>query len=162
MKSFPVLLALAVPALLLASCGGHEAYHFPSSAHQPQTITLVDTRTGESVWSQEVPVGKQLNMRFMRRGDIADGQGWDEMRWSISDVGRDQSGTPSTMRVPPPSERRIETHVRTTPESRPEPPTPAPVPVMAAPAPAPKPAPARPARSTSGLVMPDPKQPAPK
>ncbi len=165
MKTAATVLALAAMPVILGCCGGHETYHYKSTTHMPQTVTLVNTRTGESVWSQEIPVGKQLNVRFMRRHDLADSQGWDELRWSLSDLGRDQGGISSSMRVPPPSERRIETLVRGTPESRPEPPAPmpeaapmaAPMPTPAAKAPAPK---AKP--KTEGVVLPDPKQPAPR
>lgn len=167
MKTALKMLALASLPVVLSCCVGHEVYHFKSTTHQPQSVTIVNTQTGESVWSQEIPVGKQLNVRFMRRHDTADSQGYDELRWSLSDLGSDLGGTSSSMRVPPPSERRIETHVRNTPELRPEAPAPmpeaapmaAPMPAAAptAKAPAPKPRP-----KAQGVVMPDPKQPAPR
>lgn len=161
MKTFASVAAL-FSAATLVGCAGHETYHFVSTASMPQTVTLRNFQTGENVWSQEIPVGKQLNVSFLRRADIADSQGWDEMRWSVSDIGRDHGGNSSTIRVPPPSERRLDVHDRSTPEARPTLATQPAEPTLGAPpppAPAPKPKPTKP---PEGVVMPDPKQESPK
>ncbi|CAG0965590.1 hypothetical protein PHYC_00965 [Phycisphaerales bacterium] len=161
MKTVATLVAM-LTATTLVGCAEHEAYHFVSTASMPQTVTLRNYQSGENIWSQEIPVGKQLNVAFLRRADIADSQGWDEMRWSISDIGRNHGGVSSTIKVPPPSERRFDLHDRSTPEARPQLATPAPEPALGAPTPATatKPKPAK--KPPEGVVMPDPKQAAPK
>jgi hypothetical protein len=158
--------ALLAPALL-AGCSVHEAMHYKSTTHMPQTVTLIDTRTGESVWSCEVPVGKQLNLSFARPNRSAESDGYDEMRWAIASIGDDFGGSPSVIRVPPPSHRRLEGTLRQGPEARPagEPrPSAAAPATQPAPTPAPAPAEAPKARKKApeGIALPDPKQPAPR
>jgi hypothetical protein len=138
----------------LAGCRTQESYSYVSTTHLPQTVTLLNTRTGESIWSQEIPVGRQLNITFVNRPDRADSQGWDEMRWSLTDIGNGLGGQTSTIRVPPPSERRLDVTVRDFPEERPQA-----APVTGAPSPAPTP---RPRRQPEGIVPPNPKQPSPR
>lgn len=157
----PLRLCFLVLLSGLVGCRSPESYSYVSTAHIPQTVTLLDTRTGESVWSQEIPVGRQLNITFLVRHDTADSQGWDEMRWSITEIGQQHSGRTSVIRVPPPSERRLDVTMRDIPEDRPEggpaPVAGAPVPRPAPPAPAP-----RPRKQPEGIVPPDPKQPSPR
>lgn len=167
MKSV-ALISAALAVVFLGGCASPETYRFRSTTNLPQSVTLLDTRTGESVWSQEVPVGRQLNVSFRRNPNTADSQGWDELRWSISDIGASLTGNSSTIMVPPPSERRLEVDFRPTPETRPPggsrfpegtgsttmPAQPLPPQGEAPPSVKPKPA--------EGLVLPDPKQPAPR
>jgi len=156
-------LALFAAALALSGCASrYEKYTYKSVAGQPQTVSIEDWTTGETVWSYEVPVGRQLNIRFLRKADVADSDGWDEMRWNVGAIGESNDGKASTMRVPPPSQRRVRNSIRETPEARLDSFTAAPVdPVAGSTAPAPAPA-SKPAAVPEGVVLPDPKQPPPK
>ncbi len=160
--AFRPVAALLLGALALGGCNsGHESYQFPSSTHMPQTVTLSNTRTGERLWSQEVPAGSQLNLVFVRAPGVAEEQNYDEMRWSITPIGRSPGNALSTtptsrssmMRVPPPSERRLDVQVREGPEDRP-----GAVGFVAPPA---QPTTGAPSQAPT-IVPPDPKQPAPK
>lgn len=42
----------------------HDTFTYFSEAHTPVTVTVVDTRTKEAIFVNEVPVGKQLVIRF--------------------------------------------------------------------------------------------------
>ena len=44
---------------------------YVSTSWSPKTVTLIDTRTGESMWSVDIPVGQQLVIDFNAetRGD---------------------------------------------------------------------------------------------
>jgi hypothetical protein len=161
-----VLTAACVLAML-GGCNVHEQYHYVSSVHVPQTVTLENHSTGEKLWSYEVPVGRQLNVRFMRPRRSAEIDVYDEMRWSESALGDDNGGRPSVMRVPPASQRRLRVDIRPGPEAPANrtASTPAPAPaITAAPVPsAAAPQPASPkSRAPEGIALPDPKQSAPR
>ncbi|MDX2131160.1 MAG: hypothetical protein SFY69_03795 [Planctomycetota bacterium] len=181
LASLTTLASLAAAALVGGCRSGSETYVFPSTPHTPQTVTLVNTRTGERLWSQEIPAGSQLNMTFVRSYQSAEGDGYDELRWSLTPLGRpvgnaftnSASSRTSSMRVPPPSERRLDVDVRPGPEDRPartawttpaaESVSTTPPPPNTAPAAPTAPAsPPAPSRTPEGIVLPDPKQPAPK
>ncbi len=66
--------AFAAAALLLGGCksayypGGNfrsaNTFTYLSTSSAPKTITLLDTRSGEEIWSVDVPVGHQLTLSF--------------------------------------------------------------------------------------------------
>ncbi|MFA6046730.1 MAG: hypothetical protein WC718_17230 [Phycisphaerales bacterium] len=188
MRPLALLAAALGSALLLPGCS-HERYSYASTAHVPLSIAMKNTTTGETVWSYDVPVGQQLNLTFQRDADLADAQGYDDMVWTVCDLGKVDKGRTNTLRVPPPSERRLEMSVRSTNEPRlaapveserananaaypptgpglfprTAPPTPdaAPGNAPAAPASAPTAKPKTPPQ-TPAIALPDPKQQAPK
>lgn len=108
---------VALGSLALPGCS-QERYSYASTVHMPLTVTMKNTSTGETIWSYDVPVGQQLNVIFQRDADLADSQGYDDMVWTVSDIGKSDSGHPSTLRVPPPSERRLDLTVRSGNEPR--------------------------------------------
>lgn len=108
---------VGLAALALPGCF-HEKYSYASTVHMPLTVTMKNTSTGETIWSYDVPVGQQLNVTFQRDADLADSQGYDDMVWTVSDIGKSDAGRPSTLRVPPPSERRLDLTVRSGNEPR--------------------------------------------
>jgi len=154
---------------MLGGCHAYEHHHFRSTATVPQSVTMIDLGTGEQIWSAEVPVGKQLNMLFMRSPRSAERDGWDELRWSFAAIGDDNGGRMSVVRVPPPTQRRIETEVRKGPELRDASAISPGGPALAAPAAraepkaadAPKAEP-KARKAPEGIALPDPKQAAPK
>lgn len=124
------ILALALTALSpLSGCnpyrqGGSgqsaDTYTYISDAHTPKTVSLIDTRTGETVWSYEVPVGRQLTMRFYKNYQSAkDPNNPDTMRWEEFEAGTYYGGLHNTMNVPPQAARRIDFTLRNAPEHKP-------------------------------------------
>src|SRR5262245_2182097 len=113
-----IMAAAGVVALGLAVLGGcEEKYTYRSGPHVPQTVTLVNTSTGERIWSYDVPVGQELTMHFVHGPDRATELGYDEMTWTVGPAG--QAMTPpvkSRMKVPPPNSRRVDVAVRPRPE----------------------------------------------
>lgn len=122
------LAALALCAGLLGGCytegGGQmsmDRFTYVSTPSQPKTITLVDTRTFESIWSIDVPVGQQVALQFMknpknREGIPPDPYRPDLMRWSLMkayDMGGDLD---NSIAVPPSYSRRLEMKLRPSPE----------------------------------------------
>ncbi len=92
-----------------------DRYTYVSTEWQPYTISLVDTTTGETVWTVDVPVGKQLFMAF-RTGSGPNEFRPDMLDWQIEEAGR-LFGTPRNQ-IPSPGRntRRVEVELRPVPE----------------------------------------------
>lgn len=116
---------LTAAAGLLSACangtteggwlGSYDNYTYVSTSWQPKTITLYDTRTGESLWSVDIPVGKQLNLGF-RKGTGPNEYKPDEMVWEIKMSGRVLGARDNRVPVPPHTARRLEMTLRAAPE----------------------------------------------
>ena len=92
-----------------------DRYTYISREWQPWTVTLVDTRTGESLWSVDVPVGQQLVVGF-RKGTGPNQFKPDMMYWGLREAGRTYGESPNQLPVPPAAARRLEPTLRPTPE----------------------------------------------
>lgn len=119
-----------------------DRFTYASTTWSPKTVTLVDTRTGEAMWSVDIPVGRQLVIDFDTSKD-ADNTQWlpDEARWDLMPDTRRHGQLQNKMKVPPPQARRIDVSLRPVPEmpsGAPQASTVAP-PANATPAPAPSP-----------------------
>lgn len=123
--------ALAVAggaASLLAGCytegGGQmsmDRFTYVSTPSQPKTITLVDTRTFESIWSIDVPVGQQVAVQFIKdskgeEGVTPDAYRPDIMRWSLMKAYNTSGELDNAIAVPPSYCRRLEMKLRPSPE----------------------------------------------
>src|SRR5262245_40626309 len=42
-----------------------DTFTYYSLPHEPVTLSLMDTRTGQTVWTHEVPVGRELTVSFL-------------------------------------------------------------------------------------------------
>ena len=154
----------------MASSDGR--FNYTSTIHTPYTVTLVDTSTGDVLWTYEVPVGKTISIRFLE-GHDAEATGKDTMKWDVFPAKRIGSTLANSMPVPAASSRILKVYLREGPEAFPESTTAAATPAPAAPiqpapaaAPTPESTPApeatpAPAAAPSTIILPDPKQPAP-
>ena len=82
----------ATSALLGCRCEGGigysgDSYTYVSRTWEPKTISVIDTRTGETIWTLELPVGKQLNLKFVT-GTGPNEYYPDEIQWKVVDAGR--------------------------------------------------------------------------
>lgn len=115
--------ALVLLAFVLTGCaskpGGSgwsiDRFVYQSHEWQPWTVTLVDTRTGESLWSVDVPVGRQLVVGF-RKGVGPNPYKPDMMYWGITEYGRGVARRDNQIPVPPAHARRLDPTLRPTPE----------------------------------------------
>ena len=120
-------LAALTGVLALGGCGykpggksiSLDEFTYISEPYQPITLQLVDTRTGEIFWEYEVPVGKQLTLRFFENREPDNPYTPDLMRWELFDTPQGFGSLRNTMLVPPASARRIDYHLRETPEFAP-------------------------------------------
>ncbi len=93
-----------------------DAYTYESSSMIPQTVTVKDTRTGETLFSYDIPVGRQLVVRFFADHTPDDAAFPDLMMWDDWEIGT-RFGSPSKeLAVPPASGRMLEVSVRKSPE----------------------------------------------
>lgn len=89
-----------------------DQYTFESTPTMPQSIAVVDTRTGETVWAMDIPVGQQLTILFKNTGKKANELGYDEMDWQLNVIGAPGRTLGNSMRVPPSYARRLDGTVR--------------------------------------------------
>ena len=131
MKTATTLAATAVLLGALASSGcilervpgyweggsraSNDLHTYVSRPWEPKTVSLVNTVTGETLWSVDVPVGKQLVIKF-NDSKYEDSPNPTEMLWDIMDVSTDYRPLKNKMPVPAPEFRRIDWELRDVPE----------------------------------------------
>ena len=93
-----------------------DEYTYVSEPYAPQTITVVDTRTGESVFAMDVPVGQQLVINFDDKQIQSEEWMSGVMRWRLMPAGQRYGRLTNRIAVPPPSSRRVDVTLRATPE----------------------------------------------
>ncbi|HEX8877325.1 MAG TPA: hypothetical protein VF777_11280 [Phycisphaerales bacterium] len=118
------LVALSL-AFTLAGCniyrqGGslrsNDTFTYIADEHYPVTVTLMDTRVNEPVWTADVPVGKQLTIRFHEAQYPDNPANPDAMRWRFFDRPTRAGELGSVMAVPNKFARRIDVSIRKAPE----------------------------------------------
>ncbi len=133
-SSLPAAAGILAAIALAAGCAGpglaYRSYHdeggsgiskdafvYVSRAHYPKTVTLLDTRTGEAIWTMDVPVGRKLVIDF--EVDKAEGtpDRPDLMRWKLMDDSDLYGSLDNAMPVPVASARRLDMTLRTAPEA---------------------------------------------
>ena len=112
-----IMAALAGLGLgLLAGCEESEKLVYRSTPHVPQTVTLVNTATGEQLWSYDIPPSQELTIHFTQRPSHAYEAGYDEMTWTVGPAGQQPPAPKNRMKVPPPDSRRLDVTIRPQPE----------------------------------------------
>lgn len=121
----PLAAATILASLALSAGCYHEGgplrsidrFTYVSTSWQPKTVTLIDTRTGESMWSVDIPVGQQLVIDFDTSKD-ADNTQWlpDEAKWDLMPDTRRHGTLHNKMKVPPRHARRLDVSLRPVPE----------------------------------------------
>ena len=96
-----------------------DQYTYVSRTWEPKTITLMDVRTNEAVWTVDVPVGSQLTLRFYEDKDPANPDTPDLMRWQIQEEGTKFGNLRNTTLVPAAEHRRLDVELRAVPEDPP-------------------------------------------
>lgn len=119
-RFFSTLTILA--AGLLGGCampGGSmysaDKFTYVSDSHSPKTISLLDTRTRQVVWTTEIPVGQQLVISFFEGSDPAANMP-DVMKYGFTKAGRWSATMQSSIPVPGQESRRVDCIIRTAPE----------------------------------------------
>lgn len=115
-------LTLALTTLALGGChyeGGPrysaDRYTYVSRTWSPKTVSLVDTRTGETTWSVDVPVGEQLVVGFSK-GTGPNELRPDEIVWGLMPGGQRFGTRDNRQPCPPRHARRLDMTLRPAPE----------------------------------------------
>lgn len=116
-------------ALLLSGCAAYspggsgktdDTFTYWSTTDSPKTVTLIDTRTGQAMWTSEVPVGKELVVRFVPNVNKDKTPAYpDVMRYDLLPLGKESGNLASEMPVPSRDARRLDWVMRTPGEAAP-------------------------------------------
>jgi hypothetical protein len=98
------------------------SYTYYSTEQMPKTITIVDTRTNEPFFTQEIPPGRQLTIQFLKDEGDDEVNTPDLMLYQVFDLGTRIGKLRNSMSVPNATCRKIEMDFRTGPEASPAPP----------------------------------------
>jgi hypothetical protein len=99
---------------LMPTSGGAQTYF--STEALPKTVKVMDLRTGETIFTLDIPAGKQLTLDFQAgEGDDQIGSP-DLMRYEVFDLGTETGKLRSAMSVPGAVSRRIDVFIRQGPE----------------------------------------------
>ncbi|MBX3359637.1 MAG: hypothetical protein KF745_14555 [Phycisphaeraceae bacterium] len=93
-----------------------DRFTYESTSFQPQTVSVIDTRTDQTIWTVDIPVGKELVVWFRADLGTKDSSTPDRMDWAVFPAGQTSGSLPNNLPVPPASSRRIDTFVRPVPE----------------------------------------------
>jgi len=94
-----------------------DAYTYISTSFEPKTVSVIDTRTGQTIWSYDVPVGRQLNFQFAKSDNPQSAAYPDKIKWSEVDAGRLFGTLSNEQAVPGRDGRRIDLKIRPVPEN---------------------------------------------
>jgi len=104
--------AIVTAGTLVGCMGGNsysgrsaDRYRYESTSYSPKTISLLDTRTGETAWSVDVPVGQAIQISFSE-GTGPNEYRPDEIRWEMAPLDR-FIVTPSNSQPCPPAYSRM-------------------------------------------------------
>ncbi len=117
-------IGLALATAALAGCGyrsGGQGWKdssetWKSTEFLPVTLTLIDVRSGEEVWTQDVPVGYQIVTRFITGGGTDRVERPDRLEYQTFQNGTHFGKLRSAIAVPPANSRRWEITYRQGPE----------------------------------------------
>ena len=98
-----------------------DQHTYASTAFEPKTVRLIDTRTHEELWSVDVPVDYKVVVKFFEDQSRDNVDNPDVMRWEL--MPSDSWGSLLDNQLPVPSKhaRRLEFELRSAPEYAPEP-----------------------------------------
>jgi hypothetical protein len=87
----------------------YDLFTYEGKPENMRQITLVDTGTGEPIWTVEVPIGKELVVRFFDDFDTKNPERPSLMRWEIMNLDETYGELNNAMPVPPSYRRRLDT-----------------------------------------------------
>lgn len=111
-----VLVSLASCTFLQRERGSQasdDQHVYVSYPWEPKTVSLIDTRTDEVIWSYEVPVGQKLVIKFENHSKRFGGQ---TMTWGAGDTDGGRIKLLNEMPVPSYQIRKLSWTLRPVPE----------------------------------------------
>jgi hypothetical protein len=93
-----------------------DTHTYVSTSWQPTTVALRDTRTGQDIWSVDIPVGKQLVVHFRKNEAMKNTPTPEIMEWEIMDAGEMFGELDNSIPVPGGTDKRLDPKLRPAPE----------------------------------------------
>lgn len=84
-----------------------DIHPFTSYPHDLKTISLIDTRTQETLWTMDVPIGKKIVVRFKDDADTGNDNFPAEMTWKLMPADQRTGLLDNSMPVPPKGARLL-------------------------------------------------------
>jgi hypothetical protein len=121
---------LIAGALAMAGCAGYtpggsgasvDEFTYQSTADTPKTVKVIDWTTNTTIWSLDIPVGKELVVRFYDDHDVKNATRPALMRWELFESGREHGELHNAIPVPEAGHRRIDPYIRATARALPPP-----------------------------------------
>ena len=111
------LLAMGLLAAALCGCfnpnGGTTGYFaYISTPISPKTIVITELRTGQPIFVKEIPVGKQLNFRWLSDGGADPLYSPALLEWTITEAGNNASLLDNQMSCPAEETCKITVEIR--------------------------------------------------
>jgi len=125
-----LILAAAIAALAAGCVPGYypggplasyDLFTYESTMACPKNVYLLDTSTNTTIWSVEIPVGKQLVIRFYDDFDTKNPTRPTLMRWEIFDNGTTFGELHNSIPAPGRDRRRVDWEIRKHPAAAPPP-----------------------------------------
>ena len=119
-----VLMALTLTALSVAGChtpggtmmsGPTSAITYESTEHLQKSVSIVDTRTEETIFTIDIPAGKQLTIQFQADRGNDPVHTPDLMYYEVWDIGTRMGELRNSMTVPNAVCRRIDVRINQEP-----------------------------------------------
>lgn len=89
---------------------------YVSRAHFPVTVSVIDTRDQQTIWTYDLPVGQKLICRFYTNRNKDNPALPDQMQWRIVANKQTLPGDKGTLAVPPADARLMKPTYRSSPE----------------------------------------------
>jgi hypothetical protein len=122
---FAAVALTLILALFGVSCTMHDGGYMPSAAGTwspmtfqstagvPKTVVIVDTRTGETVFELNIPIGKQLSIEFFKYGSRRDADlPPNYMKYTVHSIGRTVGHLDDRTDLPAAWNRRVDIFMR--------------------------------------------------
>ena len=98
-----------------------DEYTYESTNDTPKTVKLVDWTTNTTIWTVDVPVGKELVCRFYDEHDTKNATRPTLMRWGMFDRGHAAGELHYAIPAPDAAHRRMDVEFRKNPDALPPP-----------------------------------------
>ncbi len=95
-----------------------DKYTYVSRTWSPWTVSVIDTRSGDTVWTIDLPVGQKLSLGF-REGSGPNQDYPDMMDWGTWPSDQHAGQRRNQVPMPPSHARRLDPVLRPVPESPP-------------------------------------------
>ena len=94
------------------SLASRDLYTYQSTQDYPQTVTVVDTRTHEQIWSCDIPIGQELVIQFFEDHDEKSADRPSLMRWELLPIERRGGDLHNSLPMPVKWDRRVDVTLR--------------------------------------------------